>query len=147
MKPQPRLPLRPLLVASGAAADPYPIAALARRIDANVRAVWRWHQRGVTITWADVAAVRCGFHPAEVWGDAWWEACERMPEPVSGSRDAVERRRAAQRARDRARGHHRADALFDEDGRRLCAGCLQPFPRLGRPGPYPRVCTSCKEGR
>lgn len=33
------------------------------------RQVQRWRHNGLTLAQADLAAVRCGFHPSEVWPD------------------------------------------------------------------------------
>lgn len=33
------------------------------------RQIYRWRQSGLTERQADELAVRCGFHPAEVWPD------------------------------------------------------------------------------
>ena len=45
------------------------IMALGR---ANARQVHRMRHEGLSLTQADRWAVRFGWHPAEVWGQAWW---------------------------------------------------------------------------
>jgi len=62
-------------------------AALARAggwesvsIMANVLGIGNYPQyvrEGFSIWQADRFAVKIGCHPAEVWGDAWWDAVER----------------------------------------------------------------------
>ncbi len=45
------------------------IAALGR---AAARQLHRFRHEGLSLTQADRWAVRFGWHPAEVWGQAWW---------------------------------------------------------------------------
>lgn len=90
MSPRPaqvRLPVEPLFAVSGArhvigadrhgvARVPSPVTELARRVGREPRQVHRWiSEGGVPFSSADEAAVACGFHPANVWGDDWWSAC------------------------------------------------------------------------
>ena len=89
-----RLPLAPLLarVASSIVATEYHrrptwgaatfevvrfrggLAELARRTGEHPRQVQRWKHRGIPLERADSMAIALGLHPAEVWGDEWWEA-------------------------------------------------------------------------
>jgi hypothetical protein len=64
----PRLPLAPLeqLVGRGCG------LATARELGVHPRQVHRWRRQGVTWAQADELATRAGWHPAEVWGAAWW---------------------------------------------------------------------------
>ncbi len=39
---------------------------------ANARQLHRFRHEGLSLTQADRWAVRFGWHPAEVWGIAWW---------------------------------------------------------------------------
>lgn len=42
---------------------------------ARIRA---WAQAGkIPMRACDDAAIRLGYHPASIWGDAWWDLCER----------------------------------------------------------------------
>lgn len=36
------------------------------------RAVYRWRTAGLTEVVADAVATSLGFHPSEIWGDAWF---------------------------------------------------------------------------
>lgn len=61
-----RLPVGPLLAASGMAAEPTAIAAgFSRRTGS------RWRRSGLMPLIADEAAVAFGLHPMDVWGDLW----------------------------------------------------------------------------
>ncbi len=62
-----RLPAGPLIEAVVAKYDS--IAAAGR---ANARQMYRFRHEGMSLTQADRWAVRFGWHPAEVWGQAWW---------------------------------------------------------------------------
>jgi hypothetical protein len=63
--PHPRLfPLRPLLDAAELTES-----ALARHVHANGTAIRMAAAAGCTVSEADRWAVRCGFHPAEIWPD------------------------------------------------------------------------------
>ena len=65
----PTVPIAPLLeVVDGNQSE------LARQIGVGLRAVTRWCLKGVPEPSADRAACALGYHPAELWGDAWWEA-------------------------------------------------------------------------
>lgn len=68
--------------------------ALAERLGTDRTAVYRWLGGG--IHWdpwqADRYAIRLGMHPAEVWGQQWWDECER-------SQAIADRRYAAKQAR------------------------------------------------
>ena len=91
---QRRLPIGPLLERAGPvislskyATEPYmaPYAALAVRCELNPKVVHRALQEGVTVTTAEKWAGRLGYHPVEIWGDAYYAdipAVERFgPEP------------------------------------------------------------------
>lgn len=45
------------------------------------RQIYRWRHYGLTWAQADVLAVRCGYHPAEVW-EAWYEVTASSSEEV-----------------------------------------------------------------
>lgn len=81
----PRLPFGPLLEASGAASrarrEGMSVdAALAAKLGYTTRELQhvlctsRLHREGLTLTMADRLSIRLGHHPANVWGDAWWDA-------------------------------------------------------------------------
>ena len=72
-----RLPLAPL--AAHVRAQDLPdyrrgLAELARQTGVHVRQVQRWKHSGIPLERADSMAIALGLHPAEVWGDEWWEA-------------------------------------------------------------------------
>jgi hypothetical protein len=46
----------------------------ALRLGIQRRQLHRLRLSGLTVDQADELAVRAGFHPALVWGSAWWEA-------------------------------------------------------------------------
>lgn len=76
-----RLPVAPLLalVAPSAHRGPQeplngPVALLADRIGVTRRTVNRWARSGLDPWRADEVAVAAGWHPWEVWGDAWHHA-------------------------------------------------------------------------
>ncbi len=72
-------------------------AEIAARVGRNRRQVVRWKtEGGVPFEFADEIAVFAGFHPAELWGSAWWAACAEH----DAHRDAA---RAARRIRDEDR--------------------------------------------
>jgi hypothetical protein len=84
--PLPRLPLQPLLEATGVSKSesirdryvtgrPNPISELAHRCGVRARTVHRWRTNDLEMYVADRAAISCGLHPADVWGQAWWDAC------------------------------------------------------------------------
>lgn len=63
--------------------DAAPLIALSSRHSGNSLAeelhmdrhrVTRWLRDGVPVDVADRVAVALGLHPAEVWGNEWWEA-------------------------------------------------------------------------
>lgn len=59
---------------------------LAELTGVNVRHLRRIRHRGLSWLQADRFAVVAGFHPAEVWGEAWWlEAAPELfaPEPAA----------------------------------------------------------------
>lgn len=65
----PFAPLRRLAELDGLASD----AAIARRLGALCHStVARADRNGLSDRQADRWAIALGFHPAEVWGDAWW---------------------------------------------------------------------------
>jgi hypothetical protein len=45
----------------------------------------------------------------------------------------------------RSRKKHRKDAVYDDEGRRLCPRCLLPFVRKPGPGRYPEMHAECRE--
>lgn len=64
-RPQPRLPLEPLVAAHGS------VSALARTLGRNRAQVSKWRATGVPLLSADRVACALGRHPAEVWPQ-WW---------------------------------------------------------------------------
>lgn len=56
------------------ALTPSPKQTLAELIGVGVWTIDRWGRRGIPLLKADAAAVACGLHPVEVWGDAFHEA-------------------------------------------------------------------------
>lgn len=102
---QPRLPLAPLLAASGAdratvtvkvcvARDwtgedrtgtcelAAPITILAELVDRTRCTVLRWQREGIPLLAAEEICDFLGFHPCEVWHDAYLEAVLDDAEPV-----------------------------------------------------------------
>ncbi|MGI8753588.1 MAG: helix-turn-helix domain-containing protein [Acidimicrobiales bacterium] len=63
-----RFPIEPLF----ALAHSDPILRLARTMHVNAGQLHRARRDGLTWVHADRWAVALGFHPAEVWGQAWW---------------------------------------------------------------------------
>lgn len=61
-------PLQPLLDAAEITQG-----MLARRTNTSGHEITIAAQHGLTVTQADRLAIRCGFHPAEVYGDLWWQ--------------------------------------------------------------------------
>lgn len=103
---QPRLPLEDLLRLVNT------FDAVASRVGVAKKTVYRWREEGgVPLNAADRAAVRLGFHPSDVWGQAWWEACDAVRARDLAFAERVETRRAraeivrgymrVERARDR----------------------------------------------
>lgn len=45
----------------------------------------RLAQEGLTEQMADRIAIACGFHPAEIWGDLWWDRAP-VPDPEPGGK-------------------------------------------------------------
>lgn len=45
----------------------------ARALKVSPTTVQKWRQRGIPPMSADRLANALGLHPAEVWGDAWWQ--------------------------------------------------------------------------
>jgi hypothetical protein len=64
-RPQPRLPLEPLVAAHGS------VSALARTLGRSRAQVSKWRATGVPLLTADRVACALGRHPAEVWPQ-WW---------------------------------------------------------------------------
>lgn len=73
--PMRRLPWEPLrrLVADMTLND---IACRCRMTPNAVHCAVYGHGGTLTLAMADRFAVGLGFHPAEVWGDAWWEVAD-----------------------------------------------------------------------
>lgn len=48
---------------------------IAERLGVNRQQVYRWRRGEVMLnTWAaDRLAIKCGYHPALVWGQQWWD--------------------------------------------------------------------------
>lgn len=46
---------------------------IAEYLDVNARSLWRWALDDIPFHTADAIAVRMGVHPAEIWGDAYWD--------------------------------------------------------------------------
>lgn len=63
-----RFPIEPLF----AMAHGDPILRLARSMHVDAGALHRARREGLSWVHADRWAVALGFHPAEVWGQAWW---------------------------------------------------------------------------
>ncbi len=70
-KPSPRLPFEPL-ERLYAATHGRNACAMARRVGIDRQAVYRGRTDGLSEALADRWAVALGWHPAEVWGAAWW---------------------------------------------------------------------------
>lgn len=56
------------------------VETVAHVMGTTVRSVHRWVEHGLSWSKADRLAVKAGFHPAELWGDVWWDAA-LAPEP------------------------------------------------------------------
>lgn len=65
----PRLPLTPLIATVQAGT----YSELARMLRYNCRAIQRAARDGLSELQADRWAVTLGYHPSEIWGDAWFE--------------------------------------------------------------------------
>jgi hypothetical protein len=61
-----RFDLEPLATALGATCD----GDIAQATETCRRTVQRWKHDGMTVDQADRAAVKAGFHPANIW--PWW---------------------------------------------------------------------------
>jgi len=79
------LPVEPLMEITRAENQ----SDLARLCGVSVRAAHRWHHRGLQWWVADEIANRLGYHPASVWGMAWWA----IPNDEDGIRQAEKKRR------------------------------------------------------
>lgn len=84
-----RLPVEPLARAlrvheatSERNGQPMPWLALAYTVGVTRHTVTLWKKRRLSIFQADAAAAAVGLHPAEVWGDAWLDACAWMDPDV-----------------------------------------------------------------
>lgn len=103
------LPLKPLWDLARAKADMPEVAAqvsatlgftstmFADMIGHHPKAVGRWQEVGA-IPWlsADVAAVKLGYHPVEVWGDGWLNVKGDLADIVAGKFDAAIERALAE---------------------------------------------------
>ncbi|MDQ6782724.1 MAG: hypothetical protein M3063_04640 [Actinomycetota bacterium] len=70
-----RFPIEPLSAMCPGPGDP--IMLLSRRLGISGGNIHRACRAGLTWSLADRWAVALGFHPAEVWGQAWWSLdCE-----------------------------------------------------------------------
>lgn len=69
VKPVPRLDPGPLVEACGGN-----LRNTARRLEVDPAVLCR----PIPVDRADRYATRLGFHPAEVWGTAWWAACRQQ---------------------------------------------------------------------
>lgn len=141
---QVRLPVEDLIVASGAdkviarnraghLQVPAPFTVLASRVGVRPRTVHRWiAEGGIPLDAADLAAVRCGRHPSEVWGDLWWSACH-----ASRDRDLSRAARVetARERRELVAGYTRVERAR-ERGPHRCAidGCCARDARRGDAG-------------
>ncbi len=68
-RPQPRLPLAPLMRAAGTENRTH----LSELLGVSSRKLARWIAKGgVPLREADRLAVGLGRHPGELWGDEWW---------------------------------------------------------------------------
>lgn len=77
-RPFTKLPLRPLMERGG-----YETAnELGRVLGLTRTNVQQMKDRGVPIHRADDFAGRCGLHPLEVWGDAFYDALQEGDEPL-----------------------------------------------------------------
>jgi hypothetical protein len=90
-KPEPRVPLQPLLDVLGPfwelahgrrGVEPgmYSIAPFAERVGVSLRTVARWRKDGVPLTWADRAACSYGVHPSSIWDE--WDDLYPQPQTV-----------------------------------------------------------------
>lgn len=122
-------PIEPLMRAARAG-DP---AHLARMLDLHPANFYRNVQRQkgfVTMRLADEWATRLGFHPAMIWGDDWWDACEYAE---LWQKIGSDLRRSRQRAREqhpwivcRECGEKRRG-----EARGLCSSCWRRRRRSG----------------
>ena len=91
----PRLPLEPFLAITGlelavttwnqATGNLYrgessyavasPVTTASQFLGVSRRTVCRWSVAGIPLRAAEDACDVLGFHPCEVWGDAWIDAC------------------------------------------------------------------------
>lgn len=73
-----RFPLQPLrnalesLTTEGEVSS----AVIASRVGTQVSQVQRARSEGLTVWLADRWSVAAGYHPGEIWGEAWWNATE-----------------------------------------------------------------------
>jgi hypothetical protein len=77
-KPQPRLPIDPLLEVAERMWAPHsgqpvgPVGKLTSLLGIDRGSVWRAAREGVTIYTADQWAVRLGYHPSQLWPDLFY---------------------------------------------------------------------------
>lgn len=107
-----RLPVEPLCTLL----DTSP-RLLARQLGRSGTQAHKALERGLSLDQADRWAVASGYHPATVWGDAWWDAALAAPVPDDDARTI--------RARNRARFRRLRDQLArsgpqDEPGGLFC---------------------------
>lgn len=79
-------PLLTMLLPAGGCGVRISVAEAARQLRVDRSQLYLWRDRGLTLHTADRLAVAAGYHPGEVWGDAWWEASR-----VEGQREAKRR--------------------------------------------------------
>ncbi len=60
------------------------------KVRTSGHAVYRAAKEGLTDVQADRWAVRCGYHPSEVWGDAWFDHVDPVGALFAELRDEVE---------------------------------------------------------
>ena len=90
-RPQPKYPAGPLLakfperieVRHNTTTVVSPHRQIAYLAGLNPSYALRLANDGFTEQMADRVAVACGYHPAEIWGQLWWDrSCEPDPEPA-----------------------------------------------------------------
>lgn len=92
-RPGVRVPVEPLMDMYSPEVDSghirHGVAHVERILGLGKSQLHQWRRKGgIILDTADKIAVRAGMHPAEIWGRAWWDACEREME-LSADYDAI----------------------------------------------------------
>lgn len=72
--PRPRLPAQPLMALARRGGAEDSITDIADWLGIHTRSLQRWiEDGGIPIDSADSIAISLGRHPAEIWGQAYWD--------------------------------------------------------------------------